>query len=138
MNSFSRIFVSSVLLSAAPLAAAQEPLPSHITHLFDSYVKLPESLVPVLRSVNDKSGATAAAPELRAELEKLYAIRESLKKVSSLTPQQNELVRNRYEQVMREQWGKVYTEVFRLQREKCYGSAEFTRLFRIMCMMLDK
>lgn len=137
MNSFSRIFVSSVLLSAAPLAA-QESLPSHITNLFDSYVKLPDSLVPVLRSVNDKEGATAAAPKLRAELEKLYAIRESLRKVSSLTPWQNELVRNRYEQAMREQWGKVYTEMFRLQREKCYGSAEFTRLYRIMCMMLDK
>ena len=137
MSSFGRIFVSSVLLSAAPLAA-QDSLPSHITNLFDSYVKLPDSLVPVLRSVNDKDGATAAAPRLRAELEKLYAIRESLRKVSSLTPQQNELVRNRYEQAMREQWGKVYTEMFRLQREKCYGSAEFTRLYRIMCMMLDK
>lgn len=137
MSSFSRIFVSSVLLSAAPLAA-QEALPSHITNLFDSYVKLPDSLVPVLRSVNDKDGATAAAPKLRAELEKLYDIRESLRKVSSLTPRQNELVRNRYEQAMREQWGKVYTEMFRLQREKCYGSAEFTRLYRIMCMMLDK
>lgn len=137
MNSFGRIFVSSVLLSAAPLAA-QDSLPSHITNLFDSYVKLPDSLVPVLRSVTDKDGATAAAPKLRAELEKLYAIRESLRKVSSLTPRQNELVRNRYEQAMREQWGKVYTEMFRLQREKCYGSAEFTRLYRIMCMMLDK
>lgn len=137
MSSFGRIFVSSVLLPAAPLSA-QDSLPSHITNLFDSYVKLPDSLVPVLRSVNDKDGATAAAPRLRAELEKLYAIRESLRKVSSLTPQQNELVRNRYEQAMREQWGKVYTEMFRLQREKCYGSAEFTRLYRIMCMMLDK
>ena len=137
MSSFGRIFVSSVLLSAAPLAA-QDSLPSHITNLFDSYVKLPDSLVPVLRSVNDKDGATAAAPKLRAELEKLYAIRESLRKVSSLTPRQNELVRNRYERAMREQWGKVYTEMFRLQREKCYGSAEFTRLYRIMCMMLDK
>lgn len=137
MSSFGRIFVSSVLLSAAPLSA-QDSLPSHITNLFDSYVKLPDSLVPVLRSVNDKDGATAAAPKLRAELEKLYAIRESLRKVSSLTPRQNELVRNRYEQAMREQWGKVYTEMFRLQREKCYGSAEFTRLYRIMCMMLDK
>ena len=137
MNSFGRIFVSSVLLSAAPLSA-QDSLPSHITNLFDSYVKLPDSLVPVLRSVNDKDGATAAAPKLRAELEKLYAIRESLRRVSSLTPQQNELVRNRYERAMREQWGKVYTEMFRLQREKCYGSAEFTRLYRIMCMMLDK
>lgn len=137
MSSFGRIFVSSVLLSAAPLSA-QDSLPSHITNLFDSYVKLPDSLVPVLRSVNDKDGATAAAPRLRAELEKLYAIRESLRKVSSLTPRQNELVRNRYEQAMREQWGKVYTEMFRLQREKCYGSAEFTRLYRIMCMMLDK
>lgn len=137
MSSFGRIFVSSVLLSAAPLSA-QDSLPSHITNLFDSYVKLPDSLVPVLRSANDKDGATAAAPKLRAELEKLYAIRESLRKVSSLTPQQNELVRNRYEQAMREQWGKVYTEMFRLQREKCYGSAEFTRLYRIMCMMLDK
>lgn len=137
MSSFGRIFVSSVLLFAAPIVA-QEVLPSHITDLFDSYVKLPDTLVPVLRSANDKASATAAAPKLRAELEKLYAIRESLKKVSSLTPQQNELVRNRYEQAMRERWGKVYDEMFRLQREKCYGSAEFTRLYRIMCMMLDK
>ena len=137
MTSFGRIFVSSLLLSAAPVSA-QEALPTHITNLFDAYVKLPDTLVPVLRNVNDKASATAEAPKLRAELEKLYQIRESLKKVSSLTPQQNELVRNRYEQTMREQWGKVYSEMFRLQREKCYGSPEFSRLYRIMCMMLDK
>lgn len=137
MSSFGRIFVSSVLFFAAPIIA-QEALPSHITNLFDSYIKLPDTLVPVLQSANDKASATAAAPKLHAELEKLYGIRESLRKVSSLTPRQNELVRNRYEQVMREQWGKVYSEMFRLQREKCYGSAEFTRLYRIMCMMLDK
>lgn len=137
MSTFGRIFVSSALLSAAPIVA-QEALPSHITGLFDSYVKLPDTLVPVLRSAHDKASATAAAPKLRAELEKLYDVRESLKKVSSLTPQQNELVRNRYEQAMREQWGKVYSEIFRLRREKCYDSAEFTRLYRLMCMMLDK
>ncbi|MBQ8516589.1 MAG: hypothetical protein IJ498_03310 [Akkermansia sp.] len=131
------ILMGTVLLAAVP-AEAQDSLPSHITELFDAYVDLPVTLVPVLRSVTDEKSATSAAPRLRVELTKLYHVREALKKVSSLTPQQSELVRKRYEKDMREQWGKVYTEIFRLRQQKCYGSSEFASLYRIMCMMLDK
>lgn len=137
MNSAITTIISAVLLSAAPVFA-QETLPAHITELFEAYVTLPNTLVPVLKSATDKESADKAAPRLREELKKLYGVRESLQKVSSLTPQQNEQVRKLYEKEMREQWGKVYEEMFRLQRNRCYGSAEFAGVYKIMCLMLNK
>lgn len=137
MNSIINIFTGAILLSVAP-AVAEDALPGAITELFDAYVSLPDTLVPVLQSATDKHAADKAAPRLREELKKLFAIRESLQKVRSLTPKQNEQVRKRYEKDMREQWGKVYTEMFRLQRNRCYGSADFAREYKTMCLMLNK
>lgn len=131
------IFSGFVLLAFAPLCA-QEALPAHITEAFEAYIALPDTLVPVLQSARDTESATAAAPQLLSELKKLYAIRESLQKVPSLTTRQNELVRGKYEEVMRKRWGAVYEEMFRLQQNRCYSSAEFARMYKIMCMMLNK
>ncbi len=134
-------FLSSLASSVLPIAApviAQANLPSHITELFESYITLPKTLVPALQSATDRQSADNAAPRLREELKKLYGIRDALQKVSALTPQQNEQVRKLYEKEMREQWGKVYEEMFRLQQNRCYGSAEFAKVYKIMCLMLNK
>ncbi len=137
MTSSISILTGAVLLIAAP-TFAQESLPAHIRELFESYIALPNTLVPVLQSATDKQSADNTAPLLRDELKKLYGIRESLQKVPVLTPQQSEQVRKRYEREMREQWGKVYAEMFRLQQNRCYGSAEFAKVYKTMCLMLNK
>ena len=137
MSTRAVFFAAAALLSVSP-SWAQEALPRHVTELFEAYVALPNTLVPVLKSAQDKQTATAAAPKLQAELKKLYGIRDSLQKVSSLSPRQNELVRGKYEKDMRERWGAVYAEMFRLQQNRCYDSAEFARMYKIMCLMLNK
>ncbi len=126
-----------VMLSAVPLAAQQE-LPLQMTRGFDAYIAFPDTLIPVLAGVTDKASADAAAPQLRKQLEKLYELRTGLQGITKLSPAQQKLVKSRYEKQMRERWGEVYTHIFRLQNTKCYGSAEFTQVFRLMCMMLLK
>ncbi len=137
MTSSFTSLTAAVLLSAVP-SFAQDSLPAHIVELFEAYIALPDTLVPVLKSATDKQTANNATPLLREELKKLYSIRESLQKITNLTPRQNELVRKRYEKDMRERWGNVYTEMFRLQQNRCYEAAEFARVYKIMCLMLNK
>lgn len=135
-----RVVISAVtaLLSAATVSAQEEALPQTVTELFEAYIALPDTLVPVLKSAKDKQSAAAAAPGLLEELKKLYGVREALQKVSSLSPRQSELVREKYEKPMRERWGAVYAEMFRLQKNRCYGSEEFSKMYKIMCLMLNK
>ena len=129
---------SCFLLLSAVSVQAQDALPRQITEAFDAYVALPQSLVPVLKSASDKQSADAAAVRLLPELKKLYGIRDALRKVNALTPQQNEVIRRKYERDMREQWGLVYTEMFRLQQNRCYGSNDFAKLYKLMCLLLNK
>lgn len=124
-------------LSASPLAAQQE-LPLQVTRGFDAYIAFPDTLIPVLAGVTDKASADASAPQLRQQLEKLYELRTGLQGITSLSPAQQKLVKSRYEKQMRVRWGEVYSHIFRLQNAKCYGSAEFSQVFRLMCMMLLK
>lgn len=137
---FRRLFIC-LLTAAAALSASAAPgqaLPQNITAVFDTYTALPDVLLPPLQAAKDKASADAAAPQLKAALEKLYDARAQMQAVSSLTPEQKKEVEQRYGLKMRQQWGKVYEEMFRIQKEKCFGSAEFGRLYSVMGLMLGK
>lgn len=134
------LFLSAAAVAAAlPAAwAQQEELPQSITAVFDAYCALPAALLPPLESATDKASADAAAPKLKAALEQLYDTRTKMQGLKELTPAQRTEVEKRYALTMRREWGKVYEQMFRLQREKCYGSAEFSRLYSVMGLMLGK
>lgn len=128
----------ALLLAAMPVIAAEGALPKHVTDAFEAYIALPNTLVPVLESAKDRKSADAAAPALKNELRKLYDTRTALQNVKTLDAGQKELVMKKYERPMRERWGRVYSQMFRLQNNKCFQSPEFAHLFQIMCLMLNK
>lgn len=121
-----------------PAAAQEQALPPQIASVFDTYTALPDVLLPPLRAAKDKASADAAAPQLKAALEKLYDARTQMQTLTSLSPAEKEAVEKHYGLKMRQQWGKVYEEMFRIQKEKCFGSAEFGKLYSIMGLMLGK
>lgn len=130
------LFASALMLSVSH--AAEPALPGRLEQAFESYISYPSTLVPVLESVQDQASADAAAPRLRREIERLYDLRSGLQGITSLTPDQQVVIKTRYERSMREQWGKVYEQIFRLQKARCYQSRDFSQLFRLLCMMLQK
>lgn len=140
MNGLLRVlFVSSAaLLTAAPLSADEASLPPRVVQGFEAYIAYPDSLLPVLESVQDTASAEAAVPQLRRQLEKLYDVRSGLQGISTLSAEQQKSIKRRYETRMRQRWGAVYEQIFRLQNAECYRSRNFSQMFRLLCMMLQK
>lgn len=131
-------FLTAAVLLCLPAAAQESALPQHIADVFDTYTALPDTLLPPLRAAKDKASADAAAPQLKAALEKLYDARTRMQTLTSLSPEEKAAVEKLYGLKMRQQWGKVYEEMFRIQKEKCFGSAEFGKLYSVMGLMLGK
>ena len=127
----------SALLPAvlAVQAAALEPA---VQQAFERYMAVPAAVLPVLQGVKDKATADAAAPKLKEAMATVYDAREALKDIKQLSDADAAEVKARYEKPMREEWGKLYREIFRLQQVKCYNSEEFFKLFSYMCLMLEK
>lgn len=119
-------------------AAPATELPPAVQLAFEDYTALPDRIVPHLKNVRDRASADAAAPQLHQALSSIYITREKLHRMPRLTPAQNQLVRQKYSQRMRENWGKLYAEISRLQNEKCYQSAPFAETFHLLCMMIEK
>lgn len=131
----------AVICAAVSTAYAAEravELPPAVVEAFESYTALPDTLVPVLQQAQDQSSATAAATALKQALARIYETREKLHKMPRLTPGQNQEVRLRYAQQMREEWGRLYAEIVRIRDARCFQSVEFAQTFRLMCMMIEK
>ena len=128
------LLFSPALLHTATAAV----LPAAVADAFDSYTQLPGILVPQLQKVQDTPSADAAAEPLKNTLTQVYEVREKLHKMPRLTPSQNQQVRLQYENKMRKEWARMYAEISRLQNARCYQSARFAEVFRLMCMMIEK
>lgn len=132
------LLMMGLVPATAESTTEQNSLPAHIGQAFEDYIAYPGELVPILASVQNQETADAAVVPLRRQLEKLYDLKSGIQGIQSLTPSQQVLVKTLYERRMREQWGEVFKQIFRLQTEKCYQSREFSRMFRVLCMMLQK
>ena len=133
-------FCLSVLLStcSAALAAPAVELPSAVVQAFDAYTALPSKLAPLLEKAQDTASATSVARELQQALTTVYKTRELLHNLPRLTPTQNQHIRTQYGLRMREEWARMYTQISRLKKERCYQSAEFAEAFHLMCMMIER
>ncbi len=132
------IIGAALFFGAVPLSvsAAEPALPAEVKEAFDAYTTLPAELLPILESVQDKASADAAAPRLHAALDKIYVTRDAMQKVNTLTPEQSALVQKQYASTMRQGWGRVYEQLFRLRKAQCYGSIAFVNEFGYMNLML--
>lgn len=104
---------------------------------FVHYVKLGEELAPILASAQDAAGAEKAAPALEALLPRVMDSGRELKSIPTLSEEDARRIRAKFERSMRETWGKVYDEIYRLQRVRCYECVPFFRSFSILCSLLE-
>ncbi len=126
-------------IAAAPIVSAAElSIPAEIDKAFADYVALPDKLIPIMTGVKDKATADAAAEPMFAELQKVYDTRSALQKITKLPPEVATQLKNKYEKDMRTRWGKVYEQIFRLQKVRCYDSLPFFKQFHTLCMMLEQ
>ena len=135
-----KLFSFSVLCLTAPVvwAAPATELPAAVQQAFETYTALPGKLVPLLQKAQDTETATQAAPQLKAALPAIYQARDLLYNMPRLTPTQNQQVRTRYGQRMREEWAGMYEQISRLKTVRCYQSAEFAEVFHLMCLMIER
>lgn len=126
------------VLLPAVLAVQATALEPAVQQAFERYMAIPPAVLPVLQGVKDKATADAAAPKLKEALATVYDARDALKGIKQLSEADAAEVKERYEKPMREEWGKLYQEIYRLQQVKCYNSEEFFKLFSYMCLMLEK
>ncbi len=134
-----RALIPLCLLAALPVAMAQQAaIPPSVDAAFERYTHLPGLLVPILESATDKASADAAADKLFAALPALYEARSGLEEIARLSPAETAQVEKKFGLKMRREWGKVFEQIYRLQRAQCYGSLPFVKQFQTMCMMLEK
>ncbi|MGN0865369.1 MAG: hypothetical protein ACI4P8_04415 [Akkermansia sp.] len=118
-----------------PPAAA---LPPTMSEAFEAYIALPDALAPILNSVQDRETADAAAAPLHQQLSDIHRAGEQLQRIGELSAEEKREIEQRYAQRMREQWARIYAEIFRLQKVQCYSSPTFIKEFGIMTMMLSQ
>lgn len=119
--------------SAAAFGADED-----VEQIFSHYVKLGEELAPVLASAKDADGARDAAPALQALLPRVMDSGRELRSISALNGADLKQIRAKFERPMRETWGRVYDEIYRLQRVRCYECVPFFRSFSILCSLLEE
>ena len=121
---------------AIPAAYAQESLPPEVCSAFELYIALPASVVPVMQGVKDRQTADAAAEALHQLMPRVYETRDAVEKIPQLSPAATQELERRYGRKAQTAWGPVYQEIFRLQKNQCFGSTALAREFNILCMLL--
>lgn len=126
----------ALLPAALPLCCAEEELPPELDAAFARYTALPDTLLPLLQQVKNRDSAEQAAEPLRLQAVEVMKLSKELSAVKSLSPQQQQLILSKYERPMRDKWGKVYGEIFRIQSAHCFRSTAFAKSFQLLSMLL--
>lgn len=128
-------FFIPIIACVAMSQTQAEISPAHETAM-NEYISLADSLLPVLASVKDTETADAAAPALSAMLPTMIEVREKINKLPPLQDADKSELERRYAMKMRNQWGEVFREIFRLQSAQCFNSASFRDAFTSACIVL--
>lgn len=108
-----------------------------IDAVFSRYIQLGKDLTEVLDKVKDKKSAAENTAALQEILPRVGEIRREIGSIDKLRPEDAKEVSAKYERSMRETWGNVFANIYRLQRERCYEEIPFFRAFSILCSLLD-
>ncbi len=133
-----KLLIPGVLSLCAVQILHASTLPPEWDTALERYCELPAKLVPVLEQFTDTKTADEAAPKLNALLREVYDVCTALQTIKSLSEAQAADVKARYEKRMREEWGKVFSQIFRLQQAQCFQSSLFNQQFQLLGMMLDQ
>ena len=134
MRPLSLVLIPICALIAAPAEAAIGQL--ELEQVLEQYCQIPDQLAPLLQGVQDAPTAEQAAPKLKQLNAQIYSLAAQLKKIEAFSAQQRESLQKKFELRMRQQWGRVYDELYRIQRAQCYRHADFTYQFRTLCNIL--
>lgn len=132
---------TTLLLAATlctPIWAQQESIPPEIDAIFQLYCNMAHETLPILKKVQDKATADAAAEELHAKLVPLFGLREQIAKLTNMSADIKAAISKKYELPMRQSWGEVYGEIFRLQKAQCYASIKFAQQLQAYCTILNQ
>lgn len=130
--------IVAAMSAASMVWSADVSTPEDLDGVFERYIQLGEELVPVLQKVQDRKTADSAAQEVQNMLLQVDESRLETRAIKELTPEQARHIRDKYEVRMRATWGKVYDEIYRLQKMRCYGSVDFLKPFSLLCSFLEK
>ncbi len=125
------------LALAVPVARAQA-IPPMVDEAFAAYTALPAKLIPILSEATNQASADAAAPKLFKALPLVYDTRRALRQLPDMAPREKQLIQQKYETAMRQEWGRLFEQIYRLQRCRCYESIPFFKQFQTLCLMLEK
>ncbi len=109
-----------------------------LDELLQQHVKLGRDSAALLAQVTSRQSATQATPALRALIERFAVIGRTMNAHAALSDAEAQPLRQKYERPLRESWGKVYHEIYRIQKAQSYGSAEFVQTFQLFCKLLDQ
>ena len=105
---------------------------------FERYIALGDELSLLLEKAQDKRSAETLAGELQGVLLRVDESRLEMRAITNLTEAQSRHIREKYEKRMRTSWGKVYDQIYRLQKSRCYDSVALLKPFSILCSFLEK
>ncbi len=126
------------VLPCAPVLAQSEAIPPEIDNNFQQYCTLGRDLLPILKCVSDKETADAAAPLLEKQQAPLYILKKRFDLHKSLPDGVKEAIAKKYELTMRQVWGDVYAEIYRLQKAQCFASIKFAKELQTYCTLLNQ
>lgn len=134
------VSVGMAMILAAPVwvCATEGTSPQEYDAAFERYIALGDELSLLLEKAQDKRSAETLAGELQGVLLRVDESRLEMRAITNLTEAQSRHIRERYEKRMRTSWGKVYDQIYRLQKSRCYDSVALLKPFSILCSFLEK
>ena len=131
---------SMMMVLAAPLwvCATESTSPREYDAAFERYIALGDELSLLLEKAQDRRSAETLAGELQGVLLRVDESRLEMRSITNLTETQSRHIREKYEKRMRTSWGKVYDQIYRLQKSRCYDSVALLKPFSILCSFLEK
>ncbi len=122
----------------APAWAQTETIPPEIDGIFDRYCQIAHDLLPILKGVTDTATADATAPQLKEQMLPLYLLKKEFAQLKDLPEGCKEAISQKYEQPMRQSWGDVYAEIYRLQKAQAFASISFAKQLQAYCVLLKQ
>ncbi len=68
----------------------------------------------------------------------LFLLKKEFAKLDSLSAESKEAIGQKYELPMRQSWGDVYAEIYRLQKAQCFASITFAQQLQAYCTLLNQ
>lgn len=126
------------LALCAPAWSQTEAIPLDIDSIFSRYCQIAHDVLPILKGVTDKASADAAAPLLEKQMVPLFLLKKEFANLKTLPAGSEAAISKKYERPMRESWGNVYAEIFRLQKAQGFASIAFARQLQAYCTLLNQ